>query len=124
MRRRTTVGLVSLALLGGLAPAVSALEGRPDTGMLVIGHRGAPVYAAESTLGSYQRAADLGADLLEGDLVMSKDGQLVLCHDVELSRITDVAVEVPGAGDRSATSTGSTTPASGSTTSPSPSSRR
>jgi glycerophosphoryl diester phosphodiesterase len=96
MRRRTTAGLVSLALLGGLAPAVSALEGRPNTGMLVIGHRGAPVYAAESTLGSYQRAADLGADLLEGDLVMSRDGQLVLCHDLELSRITDVASKFPG----------------------------
>nr|MCU0295836.1 hypothetical protein [Candidatus Nanopelagicales bacterium] len=66
--------------------------------MLVIGHRGAPVYAAESTLGSYTRAADLGADLLEGDLVMSKDGRLVVCHDIELSRVTDIASRPEFAG--------------------------
>jgi glycerophosphoryl diester phosphodiesterase len=66
--------------------------------MLVIAHRGAPVYAAESTLGGYERAANLGADLLEGDLVMSKDGRLVLCHDIELSRITDIASRPEFAG--------------------------
>ena len=38
--------------MAGVAPVVHALEGRPNTGMLVMGHRGAPVYAAESTLGS------------------------------------------------------------------------
>ena len=95
MRRRTTAGLLALALMAGVAPVVHALEGRPNTGMLVIGHRGAPVYAAESTLGSFERAANLGADLLESDLVMSKDGRLVLCHDLDLSRITDVAVKFP-----------------------------
>lgn len=101
MRRRTTAGLISVALLAGVTPAVSALEGRPNTGMLVIGHRGAPVYAAESTIGSYERAANLGADLLEGDLVMSQDGQLVLCHDLELSRVTDIASRSEFAGRQS-----------------------
>jgi glycerophosphoryl diester phosphodiesterase len=59
--------------------------------MLVIAHRGAPVYTAESTIDSFQAAADLGADLVESDLVMTKDGQLMLFHDLELSRVTDIA---------------------------------
>lgn len=91
MRRSTTAGVLSLTLLATTAPAAQALEGRPGTGMLVIAHRGAPVYAAEGTLAGYERAASLGADLLEGDLVMSKDGRAVLLHDIELSRVTDVA---------------------------------
>ncbi|MCU0278699.1 MAG: hypothetical protein MUE31_07385, partial [Candidatus Nanopelagicales bacterium] len=98
MRTRTIAAVAALAVTACVGPAASALEGRPGTGMLVIGHRGAPVYAAESTLGSYTRAADLGADLLEGDLVMSKDGRLVVCHDIELSRVTDIASRPEFAG--------------------------
>lgn len=95
MRRRSTAGVLAVALVACAAPAVNALEGRPGSGMLVIAHRGAPVYASEATMGGYERAANLGADLLEGDLVLSKDGRLVICHDIELSRITDVASKFP-----------------------------
>lgn len=98
MRRRTTAGLMTVAVLAASATAATALEGRPPSGMLVIGHRGAPVYTTESSELSYQIANDLGADLLEGDVVMSGDGQLVVCHDIDLSRITDVAVKYPTRG--------------------------
>lgn len=91
MLRRTAAGVTSLLMFGSLAGPAVALEGRPGTGMLVIAHRGASVYSAESSSLAYARAADLGADLLEGDLMMSKDGRLVLLHDVELSRVTDIA---------------------------------
>ncbi len=91
MRRSATAGVtVSLMMLGALTPAV-ALEGRPGTGMLVIGHRGAPVYTTESSQLSYEMASNVQADMLEGDLVMSKDGRLVVCHDIDLSRVTDIA---------------------------------
>lgn len=90
MRRGAFAGLTALATLCALAPA-QALEGRPGSGMLVIGHRGAPVYTTESSQLSYEMAIRAGADLLEGDVVMTKDGQLVVCHDLELSRVTDVA---------------------------------
>ncbi|MCU0299283.1 MAG: hypothetical protein MUF33_12310, partial [Candidatus Nanopelagicales bacterium] len=98
VRKRLLVAAACGAVVASAVPAANALEGRPGTGMLVIAHRGAPVYAAESTLGGYERAANLGADLLEGDLVMSKDGRLVLCHDIELSRITDIASRPEFAG--------------------------
>lgn len=96
MRRRTTAAVASLALLAVAAPAVNALEGRPGTGMLVIAHRGAPVYTTESSQRAYEIAQELGADILEGDVVMSKDGRLVVCHDLDLSRVTDVAAKFPG----------------------------
>lgn len=57
---------------------------------LVIGHRGAPAHLPENTLASFRLALRLGADALEADLVMSSDGVLVLSHDPELSRTTDV----------------------------------
>lgn len=87
--------VVCLAVTAGAIPAATALEGRPGSGMLVIGHRGAPVYTTESSQLSYEMANNVGADLLEGDVVMSKDGRLVVCHDLDLSRITDVATKFP-----------------------------
>lgn len=84
-----------LAVTAGAIPAATALEGRPGTGMLIIGHRGAPVYTTESSQLSYEMASNVGADLLEGDVVMSKDGRLVVCHDLDLSRVTDVAAKFP-----------------------------
>lgn len=96
MRRRALGGVAAFAVLAAGVPAVNALEGRPPTGMWVIAHRGTPVYTTESSEDSYRRAAALGADLLEGDLVMSKDGRLVVCHDIDLSRVTDVATKFAG----------------------------
>jgi len=58
---------------------------------LVIGHRGAPGYLPEHSLESYRLALRQGADALETDVVMSKDGVLVVRHENELSRTTDVA---------------------------------
>lgn len=101
MLRRTAAGVTSLLLLGCTAGSAAALEGRPGTGMLVIAHRGASGYAAESSYLSYTRAADLGADLLEGDLLMSKDGKLLVGHDIELSRTTDIANQPAFSGRQS-----------------------
>ena len=67
---------------------------------LVIGHRGAPAHLPENTLASFRLAARLGADALEADLVMSRDGVLVVSHDPELSRTTDVPFRPEFAGRR------------------------
>ncbi len=58
---------------------------------VVIGHRGAPSYRPEHTLASYELAIDLGADLIEPDVVVSGDGVLLARHENELSLSTDVA---------------------------------
>lgn len=57
----------------------------------VVGHRGAPAFRPEHTLASYQQAIDDGADAIEPDLVMTKDGVLIARHENEISGTTDVA---------------------------------
>jgi glycerophosphoryl diester phosphodiesterase len=54
--------------------------------MIVIGHRGASGYAPEHTFASWDRALALGADYLEQDLQMTRDGVLVVMHDETLDR--------------------------------------
>ena len=67
---------------------------------VVIGHRGAPSYRPEHTLASYDLAIDLGADLIEPDVVVSGDGVLIARHENELSLSTDVAERPEFAGRR------------------------
>ncbi|MDV9190364.1 glycerophosphodiester phosphodiesterase [Streptomyces sp. SR27] len=57
----------------------------------VIGHRGASGYRPEHTLGSYRLALDLGAHVIEQDLVPTKDGHLVCRHENDITATTDVA---------------------------------
>ncbi|MGY1917120.1 glycerophosphodiester phosphodiesterase family protein [Blastococcus sp. SYSU DS0973] len=67
---------------------------------VVIGHRGAPAYRPEHTAASFELAIDLGADLIEPDVVVSRDGVLVVRHESELSLSTDVAEHPEFAGRR------------------------
>jgi glycerophosphoryl diester phosphodiesterase len=57
----------------------------------VTGHRGASALRPEHTLASYQKAIDDGADIVEPDLVATKDGILVARHENEISGTTNVA---------------------------------
>ena len=66
---------------------------------IVIAHRGASGYRPEHTLSSYQLAIEQGADFIEPDLVMTKDGVLIARHENEISGTTDVA-EHPEFSDR------------------------
>jgi glycerophosphoryl diester phosphodiesterase len=60
-------------------------------GPIVIGHRGACGYVPEHTLASYFLAIQFGADFVEPDLVMTRDGVLVARHENEIGGTTDVA---------------------------------
>ncbi|MFF5446723.1 glycerophosphodiester phosphodiesterase [Streptomyces sp. NPDC012888] len=57
----------------------------------VIGHRGASGYRPEHTIEAYRLALDLGADVVEQDLVPTRDGHLVCRHENEIGGTTDVA---------------------------------
>ena len=59
------------------------------TDFKIIGHKGAAGYAPENTLSSLQVAIDMGVDMIEIDVHMSKDGEVVVFHDEEVSRTTD-----------------------------------
>ncbi len=58
---------------------------------IVIGHRGASGYIPEHTIAAYAIAVEQGADFVEPDLVMTKDGVLVARHENEIGTTTDVA---------------------------------
>ena len=62
---------------------------------LLIAHRGASGYAPEHTLAAYRIAIEQGADFVEQDLQITKDGVLVCMHDPEMSRTTNVAERFP-----------------------------
>jgi glycerophosphoryl diester phosphodiesterase len=67
---------------------------------LVIAHRGASGELPEHTLPAYALAILQGADYIEPDLVITRDGVLVARHDAELSATTDVAAQPAFAGRR------------------------
>ncbi len=58
---------------------------------ILIAHRGASGERPEHTLAAYQLAIDLGADFIEPDLVLTRDGILVARHENAISTTTDVA---------------------------------
>ena len=57
--------------------------------MFVVGHRGASGHAPENTLASFERAIAIGADAIELDVHLSRDGRLVVIHDPNLARTTN-----------------------------------
>lgn len=56
---------------------------------LNIAHRGASAQAPENTMAAFEKAIELGADVIELDLHVSCDGDLVVIHDETLDRTTD-----------------------------------
>ena len=61
----------------------------------LIAHRGASAYAPEHTLAAYQLAIRQGADFVEPDLQITRDGVLICLHDTTLERTTDVEEKFP-----------------------------
>jgi glycerophosphoryl diester phosphodiesterase len=112
--RRTVLGAAVLgAGAAALGPAAAAAAadgngkgsgaGRGRTALpvpTVIAHRGASGYRPEHTLGAYQLALDMGADVIEQDLVPTRDGHLVCRHENDITGTTDVADHPEFAGRR------------------------
>ena len=63
--------------------------GRPRSGPEVVAHRGASATAPEHTLAAYRQATAIGADAVECDVRMTKDGVLVCVHDRRISRTSN-----------------------------------
>lgn len=103
IRIRILVAAATLSLLqacgGGdddtAAPAPAAAPYKTLSGAapLVIGHRGASGELPEHTLAAYERAIARGADFIEPDLVLTKDGVMIARHEPMLDDTTDVATK-------------------------------
>lgn len=104
----SSVATVSASAAPAQEVASQPASGNPgyrEKGMvdpLVIAHRGASGYRPEHTLAAYDLAVGMGADYIEPDLVMTKDGVLVDRHEPEIGGTTDVA-DRPEFADRKTT---------------------
>ncbi|KAI8907349.1 glycerophosphoryl diester phosphodiesterase [Gorgonomyces haynaldii] len=70
--------------------------------ILLLAHRGSPAYRPEHTIEGYKLAIEMGASIIEPDLVSTKDGHLVVRHENEISGTTNVA-ELPQFAGRKTT---------------------
>ncbi|MFC9176705.1 glycerophosphodiester phosphodiesterase family protein [Streptomyces sp. NPDC057107] len=102
--RTATASTAAAAVLGAgalLLPAAQPQETTawtPDrsAGPTVVAHRGASGYAPENTLAAVDAAKALSIDWVENDVQRTKDGVLVVLHDTDLKRTTDVEEVFPG----------------------------
>lgn len=88
MRTVFTTALLGLAMTTA-GPAAQAPRKQN------VAHRGASAYAPEHTLAAYRLALEQGADFVEQDLAVTKDGVLICLHDPSLERTTDVEERFP-----------------------------
>ncbi len=87
-----------LVLLTGAAAVTRGQERRfsriddfmnPDGRLRVIAHRGFSGMAPENTLSAFRKAIEIGADMFELDVLLSRDGEVVVIHDATLDRTTN-----------------------------------
>jgi glycerophosphoryl diester phosphodiesterase len=89
--RRTMIAATAASLA---TPTLGQARPKP----IVIAHRGASGERPEHTAMAYRLAVDQGADFIEPDLVMSKDGALLIRHENEIGATTDVGAKPQFAG--------------------------
>ena len=101
MRRR--VGTWGFGLgMWGLVMMMTTTGSAQYTKKTLVAHRGASAYAPEHTLAAYKLAIEMGADYVEQDLAVTRDGVLICLHDASLERTTNVEELFP---DRVSTQT-------------------
>jgi len=84
--------LLCLAAVTAVCVSVQAQTPAPKRS---VAHRGASSYAPEHTAAAYTLAVSQGADYVEQDLAVTKDGALICLHDESLERTTDVETRFP-----------------------------
>ena len=90
-RMKRLPAVLPIVASGLLPPAAQAAEPR----RIVIAHRGASGYLPEHTLEAVAVAHAMGADYLEQDVVLTRDGVPIVLHDIHLETVTDVASRFP-----------------------------
>jgi glycerophosphoryl diester phosphodiesterase len=96
MRPGRVLLVLSVLWVGGMISCPDSqsdhLAPLPWTGkfpVFVIAHRGFSGAAPENTLAAFKRAMDLGVDMIELDVHLTKDGEVVVIHDDTLNRTTN-----------------------------------
>jgi len=71
------------------ATTVPATASQAKPNVMVVAHRGGAALAPENTLSAFENALQIGVDMVECDVHLSKDGELVVMHDPDVSRTTN-----------------------------------
>ena len=98
LRSIAVVHVVAFMLFTTLMTSIAVAQAQPQRPAVrpqVIAHRGASGYLPEHTLAAKAFAYGMGADFIEQDVVLSKDGVAVVLHDIHLDTVTDVAARFP-----------------------------
>src|SRR3954468_15482487 len=82
---------LAFAVAASLTGTAALADSKDSPGPLVIAHRGASGYFPEETLEAYRLAIAMAVDVIEPDIVLSKDGVLIARHDITLAASTNVA---------------------------------
>jgi len=94
MSMRVAVAAVALAAVVMTAcsdaPSPPVAADPPPARKINVAHRGASAYAPEHTRPAYRLAIEQGADFVEQDLAVTRDGILISLHDASLERTTNV----------------------------------
>ncbi len=87
---------IQILVFHGMAMAITTVTAAHAQEPIVVAHRGASGYLPEHTLAAKVLAHAQGADYIEQDVVMTRDNELVVLHDLTLDRVTDVSQHFPG----------------------------
>lgn len=90
---RRAAAVLTMVVCLGCATGVAGQGG--TVRKQLVAHRGASAYAPEHTIVAYTLAIEQGADYVEQDLAVTKDGVLVCIHDLTLDRTTNVEEVFP-----------------------------
>ncbi len=94
--RAVTAALLTLGATFTLTTVASPADAAPpSSGPDVVAHRGSSGAAPENTLAAIKLALDHRSDTVENDIQRTSDGELVIMHDVTLTRTTDVEEVFP-----------------------------
>ena len=85
------LGLASLASADVVLPKIIAGHAEEP---LIVAHRGASRDAPQNTIPAFQLAWEQGADAIEGDFHLSKDGEIVCFHDADTKRVAGTQLVV------------------------------
>lgn len=87
--------MIGISLVAVILTLIQAHGHLRPTQKALVAHRGASAYAPEHTLAAYRLAIEQGADYVEQDLAVTRDGVLICLHDDSLDRTTNVEEVFP-----------------------------
>lgn len=87
-RMGATLGLLMMLILGWLMTSDFSSWGKANENFLIMAHRGDQSTGVENTIEAINGAVQAGADYVELDVLETKDGDLVVLHDINLKRLT------------------------------------